>query len=123
MLVMDGWTWIVDLKTTGTIEPWSFGRRVSDMDYFMQLAWYRRGLNILAPVQRLVGILAVENTPPHEVVCYRPNEQDMLQAEQEVLECAARWKACAAEDKWPGIADDQWEILRYPAYRRPKEEQ
>lgn len=115
--VVDDITFLLDLKTTSFIRPWDFSKQASNLDYGIQLAWYRRGLDILSPREREVAIIAVEKSAPYDVVVYRPTPDMMIQAEQEALECVAQWRACLMDDDWPGYGNGVYQPLRYPKWR------
>ena len=66
----DGYSTIVDLKTTRDASPRGFAREVAIHGYHLQAAWYLAGADVLSPVARRFVFVAVEKTPPYCVGLY-----------------------------------------------------
>jgi hypothetical protein len=96
---------VVDLKTARDIDARAFGAAAARMGYHRQLAMYVAGAvaNDLLIVPRAV-IIAVENTPPHEVAVFTLNERDdaFVAGAEEAAELLACLKSCIESGEWPG---------------------
>ena len=65
LTTFEGWTFIVDLKSTRDASQFAFQSQMTKLRYYASLAWYRLGLNVLAPHDRRCALLPVEKTPPY----------------------------------------------------------
>ncbi len=97
----DGWTWIVDLKSTLDATPRGFSRAVKSMHYGAKAAWYFDGCNTVAPRERRFAWIACENMPPYPAAEY--------EATPEALEAGRskykRWLRLYADAKASGVWD------------------
>lgn len=95
-----------DLKTTGaSANPEAFARRIFDMGYDVQLAFYRRGIRAILGIERPTFVFVViETKPPYalSVVGLDPAALDF--ADKRVDEALATWDWCLKNDRWPGYA-------------------
>ncbi len=58
---------VVDLKTTKDASGQGFGTEIARYHYHASAAWYLRGANALAPMNRRFFFIAVEKVPPFAV--------------------------------------------------------
>lgn len=98
--------YLIDLKTTRSIEPWSFAGDAARLKYVHQLAYYRRGLI----GDRAVRIIAVESEPPHDVAVYKVPESLLCAADVEIDDLLARVVECTASGIWPGAYPEPVEL-------------
>jgi dsDNA-binding SOS-regulon protein len=110
-----GITTIADLKTTRDASPRGFAREVANYSYMEQGAWYRRGLNAIAPAQREVAWIAVENTPPYAVGVYSAFASDLEAAEARILGWLETWEWCRWNEHFPAYSNEI-EPLVMPAW-------
>lgn len=89
---------IVDLKTTGSVDPFMFEGLSARMFYHAQLAFYSRG------VERLDNpcIIAVETDAPYDVAVFRFTDDAMLAGNQAIDDWLAHLAVCLDRDEWPG---------------------
>jgi hypothetical protein len=94
---------IVDLKTTKSANPRVFAASAARYRYHTQLAWYRWGVECATgladwPCQ----IVAVESSPPHDVVVYTIDELTLAAGLEGCQGWLRRFAECKASGKWPG---------------------
>lgn len=93
---------LVDVKTARTIEERLFGLAANRFGYHAQLAHYRRGLRTLGVQVDRVLILAVENTPPHDVGVFILDDAALTLGDAIVTETLGRYSMAVQRNKWPG---------------------
>lgn len=98
----DGWSWVVDLKTTDDASPQAWGRKVAQYAYHGQAALYLEGCNVIAPRERRFGWLVVEKDPPHGVCLYEADLEALDVGRNLVAAWAQQWAKAEAEGSWPG---------------------
>jgi hypothetical protein len=95
-----------DYKSTGaSANPEAFARRIFDMGYDLQLAFYRRGIRAILGIDRPTFVFVVQETkPPYalSIVGLDPAALDF--ADKRVDEALATWDWCLKNDRWPGYA-------------------
>ena len=100
-----GFTVVPDLKTCRDASPKAFSKVIAEYGYHMQAAFYLNGLATVAPLKQGVRrfvFLCVENTPPHCVACYEPEDSVIEEGRRQYrakLDAYARGKK---EGIWPG---------------------
>ena len=94
---------VADFKTAREIQPGRFAHAVKWSHYHAQIAFYReaarRGLGDRAALDG--WIIAVENTPPHDVVCYRLKPDALADGANLCDAWMQRVLACEADRVWP----------------------
>lgn len=122
------WLWssgIVELKTTRSIHPRAFAREVAQRLYHVQLALYTDGLTAVlghAPPE-LPILIAIENTPPHDVCVYRVGFDSLEAGQRKVDGWLRTIRECRASGQWPGCGGDGVLDLRLPDWALADEEQ
>lgn len=94
---------IFDYKTTGNAHPDAFTRKIYDMGYDVQAAFYRRAVRMTGGPERAAFIfVAQEIEAPYALsaVSLTPAALDM--AERKVEKAIALWRDCMASNIWPG---------------------
>lgn len=100
----DGFSTIVDVKTTRDASPRGFARECATYSYHMQAAWYLRGADALSPVARRFVFIAIEKDPPYAVGVYELDNA-FLGAGQKACDDALRMYRNAVETgEWPGYS-------------------
>lgn len=101
-----GWTWIVDLKSCADARRVEFRRSVRRLHYGPRAAFYLDGCNTAKPRQRRFVWIAVEKTPPYDLIVYEA-EDDAIEAGRSRYRRWLRQYAEAVESGvWPGYPDD-----------------
>lgn len=98
--------WNVNFKTSRDVRPHRLQEFLTRNNWHWWAAHYNRGLDVLEimdPVQKHM-IVAIENQPPHDVVCVPVREDAILQASIETQRRLHQLRECIEKDEWPGIA-------------------
>lgn len=94
---------IVDVKTGQTASPRLWPRKVADLGYDLQAAWYDDVLTAVrgddAPV---FYHIVVESNPPHLVAVHRMSDAYLERGRRRVRAALELYAACVAADRWPG---------------------
>ena len=96
----------IDFKTTKTsANPSRFCRHISDMQYHIQYAWYRRVVKGVTGKAPNFIWLVQEEEPPYlcSFMSIDPMYADM--AQQQVELAVKLWRSCMASGKWPGYTN------------------
>lgn len=93
---------ILDLKTTDDASPEAFGRKVANLHYDMQAAFYSAILaaNEQAEERPYWVWIAVEKTAPYTCVVYSANEW-METGEAKMMRALKSYAECKASGNWP----------------------
>jgi hypothetical protein len=87
---------ICEIKTTMDARSFAFAKRVLELDYDMQAAWY---MSMLEPAPAFVWI-AVESSAPYAVNVFTQTHE-MLQSGVQKMEAAiTRYKICQDKNSW-----------------------
>jgi hypothetical protein len=116
---------IPDLKTCADAGAEFFGRQTAKLMYHAQAAFYREGLAQVAgyDTDEIVNLsIVVESKPPHDVVVYDPEPEDLLIGRDMIHEWIKRVVECRESGKWPGRAPNSIVRLALPAWARPHED-
>lgn len=111
---------IADLKTTKDASPDGFQLESHRYGYHVQAAWYSDGHRIVSGSVKPYFIAAVESEPPHVVQIYRVPEHILAVGRREYMRWVDRLTFCAAQDWWPGYAEDELD-LTLPRWVVPEE--
>lgn len=107
---------IADIKTSSTVDPLAFNRKLYDFGYHRQAAWYLAGAKACG--YRHVGyvIIAVGNAPPHSVEVFVLDD-DYLGLGATENRTALDWlDVCRETNVWRRKGWGQIEELSPPAY-------
>lgn len=115
---------VVDYKTTsGLASAEEFGRKIAQMGYDVQAAFYLRTIERLdaALAGRLTFLFVVQEVePPFALNVFELAEADLAVARRKVEAAVAIWDTCRRERKWPGypasietIALPNWHNFRW----------
>lgn len=123
---------IVDFKTTTDASPDFFSKRIFDLGYHRQAAWYLDGFNFLYEggdprIEALSGtvfqhwlIVAMETEPPFEVALYRLKNDSIELGRRELRPAMETYRRCKETGIWPGygglqeVGVPEWAIRRQP---------
>lgn len=98
----DGWSVVVDIKTTVDAGAWAFGRSVAKYGYHSQAAFYLDGLATLAPMDRRHLLIAIESKPPHATAVYELSPVSIEQGRTNYARWIQAYAASVATGQWPG---------------------
>ena len=111
----DDLTVIDDLKTTSDASPRGFRKKVWNLRYDIQAAFYVRavaaGFEGETPRFRWV---AVETEYPYLVTVHEPSKLALENAQERVIQAIEAWRECVDTNEWPGFADDVNEVGPVP---------
>lgn len=112
---------MLELKTANDVAPWSFESAFAKRGYDVQCAFYADGYQTLTGRPLFPKCVAVENTPPHDVVVYDLIE--VVDTGREIYrEMIERLAECRKSGEWPGQHEDAEVILRLPKWRDPDDQ-
>ena len=118
--VIDGF--VIDLKTCRDAGPEAFARSAAAFGYFRQAAWYLDGEKASGGGDKDFVFIAVSTEPPHEVACYTPEPDDLIDARLENQKLLNRLADCWQYDNWLGPHEKGTTRLRLPRYVRYENE-
>lgn len=98
----DGFSTIVDVKSTRDASPRGFAADAARLGYHVQAAWYLRGADALSPVPRRFVFVAIEKEPPYAVACYELDEVFLAAGRAECDRALAAYANATATGVWPG---------------------
>ncbi len=105
LILEDGTAIHVDYKTTeASAAPAAVGRRLYQMNYDLQSAWYRRGIMAALPSVDRVRFFLVsqEVQEPFALSSVTLDEATWVLAEKRIRHGLALWRRCLNADHWPG---------------------
>lgn len=105
----------IDLKVSAGARPSKFPRYCLDYGMHRQAAFYMDGLRELGKPVEEYRIVAVESTPPYEVVVYRLHPDALEIGRNEIAVLKATYAECARTGIWPGFSATD-EDLMLPAW-------
>ena len=111
----DGYSTIVDFKTTRDASPSGFAIECARFSYHLQAAWYLAGADAISPVARRFVFVAIEKSPPHCIGIYELDSADLDAGRAAIRECLHRYKRARETGEWPGYST-QTQTLRLPAW-------
>jgi hypothetical protein len=103
----DGYSAIVDLKSTQNASTGEFSRSCGVYGYHRQAAMYLDGcaaLDILKgqePKQRRYIFIAVEKAPPFAVGVYELDDESIRAGRSQYVRLLEQWQECVTLDQWP----------------------
>jgi hypothetical protein len=108
-----------DLKTTSDASPRGFRRKVWNLRYDIQAAFYLRAVaawlgDMSHPIKPRFRWVAVETEYPYLVTVHEPDKHALDNADARVDEAMEQWKWCLENNFWPGYAADVNEVGPVP---------
>ena len=91
---------IADLKTTRAPSPREFSRQASQLGYHLSMAHYEDGIKTICGDSLPVYMIAVGNSPPHDVYIYQISEDDLRRASAQRGRYMDTLRACIESDTW-----------------------
>ena len=111
-------TWLFDLKTARDASEDGFRKAMGNLDYHIQAAFYKDGLEAVSPHYRRFGFIVVENTPPFVPAVYELCADDLDQGREEYRELLKLCKEARMSDEWPGYAGKEIKPIELPRWRQ-----
>jgi hypothetical protein len=97
-------------------QPRGFATQAAELCYHMQWAMYRRGFLACTGEDPGLVVVAVEKTPPHDVVVYKVPD-DVIAAGDELVDRALDIvMQCSATNSWPGKGRGTVQNFRLPGW-------
>lgn len=109
--------WLVELKSTGQIEPRLFAGVAARLGYHCQLAYQDDGLraNGIETFAEKIMVV-VQSEAPFDVIVYRVPPHVVEIGRAEVRKLLRRLAECRATKKWPGLAPEGTREFSLPAW-------
>ena len=93
---------IDDLKTTTNAEPNAFARRIGELGYDIQAAWYRRGAERVSGRLPEFRFVPLEKERPHALSVPNLKASDLDAGNEKIDVALGRWAWCREHNRWPG---------------------
>jgi hypothetical protein len=104
--VPDHGRWIVDYKTTTSAHPRAFTRKVFEMGYFQQAAWYLDGIEaVTGKAPSDFFFVAQETAPPYLVSVCKLDQRAVDWGRTLNRRAINLFAECVAANRWPGYAE------------------
>jgi hypothetical protein len=117
---------IFDLKVTTDASTKAFEKKINEMAYHIQNAFYRRGVNTLLPElenkTRFV-FLVIESSPPYALNCIELSGMFESIADLDADKSIDTWQKCLKMNVWPGYMVNALHNEAYPPVWLLKEKQ
>lgn len=107
---------LIDIKSSRDISPRMFSQSAGRYGYHFQLAFYRDGVIVIEGRAPPVKIVAVQNCPPYDVVCYDVPEEVLARGNEQIEKALERLQRCTDSGAWPGVAPDLEVPLALPSW-------
>ncbi len=114
---------VVDLKTARDATPWGFCGAAAKLDYHVKMAWYADAYETVTGHKPAVIVIAVENMPPYDAVCYSLEEDPEIEAGRLVYcDLLEKLAECRKTNQWPGIGNGTVQRFALPRWKLPDDE-
>ena len=107
---------VLDLKTTDSIEPSVFEKKVAGgMNYIFQAAWYAEAAEMAYKKPARFVFVAIERSNPWSVGVFEVSDEMMLEGRIQINEARKRLVDCRRRKKWPApeITQNTLELPRW----------
>jgi hypothetical protein len=104
--VFDGWTWIIDPKSTIDASRRGFSREIKKHHYAAKAAFYADGCNVVSPRHRRFAWIAVEKTPPYAVAVFEPDDEAISAGRSQYRRWLRDYEEAKRTNVWPGYPAD-----------------
>ncbi|UFU03462.1 PD-(D/E)XK nuclease-like domain-containing protein [Ruania suaedae] len=96
---------IVDLKTMNDTSNRGLSRAVWNLRYYMQAAWYRRGVEAITGERLPYLIVGIEKTAPYLTRAVELTDDYLAVGEAHMDDAIATYLTCVETGHWPGHPD------------------
>lgn len=93
---------VIDGKTTASLDERSIKQIVIENAYHMQAAMYLDGLNTIAECPRRFAWIFQEKEPSFDAVVYEPSDDLLALGRQQYRRLLKEYSECLHANKWPG---------------------
>lgn len=97
--------WLVDFKTCEVAAPATIIRIATNMGYFTQVAFYRRGVMALTGIEPRCAIFAQEIDPPYACSLVGLPPALLAHENAKIVYAFRLWADCLSSGKWPAYSD------------------
>lgn len=109
---------ILDIKTTAADSPRGIEKKIDELGYHIQAAWYMRGARFALDTPRPEFLFTfVQTSAPHDVVVVDLDDDAIRQGWAAAYQAANRWKAWRDTGRADGLSDQPL-TLGLPGYAR-----
>jgi hypothetical protein len=122
LLLFDNHATVLDLKTTDTVEPRAFLKKVvGDMNYLFQSAWYTESVQAVYDLPCNFVFIGVERMPPYLARVFEISRDMLEEGLRQTREARTTLSRCLKTKTWeaPAITHEWLELP--PWYRSPLE--
>lgn len=111
---------VLDLKSTDSVDPDTFGKKVTGgMNYLFQAAWYAEAASMAFNKPAKFTFIGIERTPPWTVAIFEISEEMMLEGQRQIGQARRILKECIRSKVWPR-PQVTYNVLELPRwYRSP----
>ncbi|HEY3495335.1 MAG TPA: PD-(D/E)XK nuclease-like domain-containing protein [Polyangiaceae bacterium] len=114
---------IVDLKSSGDVVPFNFGRTAARLLYHWQVSFYADGYEVITGRPAAFKVVAVEQEGPHDVVVYNMPDEVLDIGRDEYRKRLLQLKDCLETNAWPGYANGAEMDFCLPAWLTQAEDE
>ncbi len=107
-------TSLVDVKSSRDASPDGFGRAAVTYDLIVQAALYSDGYRAATGKELPYRLIAVEAAAPYVTQVYRLTDDQLEQGRETYRAWLDRLNLCRAEDRWPGYAEAEMDLVLPP---------
>jgi hypothetical protein len=118
---VEGLDVIVGLKTTRDHAARPFANEAAKRLYYLQWAFYYDAYSTIAQSEPRMVEIVVESAPPYDSTAYIIPSEVLERGREEYRELLAKLGECEAQDRWPGIAENEVRF-ELPAYMNDDED-
>lgn len=102
LVINDDYVHVLDLKTTDSVDPRTFEKKVSgDMNYIFQAAWYAEAASIAFNKPALFTFVAIERAMPWSIGIFDVSEEMMAEGTAQIHKAREVLGNCLRTDAWP----------------------
>lgn len=101
----DGWTWVLDVKSTLDASARAFSRQIKNLHYTPKASFYLDGCNRVAPRDRRFAWIAIEKTAPYAVAIYEPDGEAIDEGRSRYMRWLRNYVEARETNLWPGYPE------------------
>lgn len=102
LVVHDDYVHVLDLKTTDSVNPKTFEKKVSgDMNYIFQAAWYAEAASVAFDRPALFTFIAIERGSPWSIGIFDVSEEMMEEGNAQIRKAREILGECRRTNVWP----------------------
>jgi hypothetical protein len=109
---------VLDLKTTDTVEPELFTKKVVGLGYDFQAAYYAKAAEVAFGKKFDFVFAAVERKAPFTVDLFQVDEEMMAEGMAKCVAALKLYKSCSSSKEWPN-REPLVRKLSYPSWYQP----